>query len=109
MFKLEHTTDSVLHARFLGPRHSLTKQAVKGRKKGGGFTFGEFDSYQMLAHDVPAVLAELGYLNAESDEFIHVLRQKAIGAEPTLPDTVNIYSTRNLDLILTALYIKRTM
>mgnify|MGYP001626170377 CR=1 FL=1 len=108
LFRLEHTTDEVLHARFIGARESLTGQAVKGRKKGGGFAFGEFDSWALLSYDVPSVVAEIGFVNAESEDFNDVLSSIIQNGKANLPVTTKqLPSEKLLQAILTALYLRK--
>ena len=68
LHKLEHVTEEVMHARSIGIVSRITKQAVRGRKKGGGFRIGEFDIFALIAHDVPKVLKELYFINADDLE-----------------------------------------
>ena len=107
LFRLEHVTEEVVHARFIGSRDELTNQAKKGRKSGGGFAFGEFDSWQMLSYDVPAVVAEIAFVNAEAQEFNDMLSDIMMQGKANLPNKLEKIPTQKiLETILTALYIK---
>ena len=109
LFRLEHTTDEVLHARFIGPKESLTGQAVKGRKKSGGFAFGEFDSWALLSYDVPSVIAEIGFVNAEAEEFSDILSNIMQNGTARLPQsTKQLPSEKLINTILTALYLNKS-
>ena len=106
-FRLEHTTDEVLHAVADAPKRALTGQAMKGKKISGGHRIGEFDSWAILAHDAPAVMKELFMLNAESSDFLDSVIPNIIQqGKATLPTDLKIKSNQLLQQLLYSFHIK---
>ena len=106
-FRLEHTTDEVLHAVADAPKRALTGQAMKGKKISGGHRIGEFDSWAILAHDAPAVMKELFMLNAESSDFLDSVIPNIIQqGKATLPAELKIKSNQLLQQLLYSFHIK---
>eukprot|EP01130_Rhizamoeba_saxonica_P001964 TRINITY_DN11786_c0_g1_i1.p1 TRINITY_DN11786_c0_g1~~TRINITY_DN11786_c0_g1_i1.p1 ORF type:complete len:1120 (+),score=253.33 TRINITY_DN11786_c0_g1_i1:43-3402(+) len=54
--RLRHMVGDKYQVRSTGPRNRLTRQPVKGRKKGGGIRFGEMERDSLLAHGVSYIL-----------------------------------------------------
>jgi len=85
--KLEHVSEEVMHARSFGLISRVTKQAVRGKKKGGGLRVGEFDSWALIGHDVPNVLRELFFVNADDpDSFTEIYASIIKNGEAHLPE-----------------------
>jgi DNA-directed RNA polymerase I subunit RPA2 len=61
--RLRHMVSSGKHkVRATGPTNELTRQPIKGRKKGGGIRLGEMERDSLLSH-VTAFLLQDGLLN----------------------------------------------
>uniref|UniRef100_A0AAV1UUX8 DNA-directed RNA polymerase subunit beta n=1 Tax=Peronospora matthiolae TaxID=2874970 RepID=A0AAV1UUX8_9STRA len=56
--RLRHMVSDKSQVRATGPMNSLTRQPVKGRKKGGGIRFGEMERDSMLAHGCAFLLQD---------------------------------------------------
>jgi DNA-directed RNA polymerase beta subunit len=56
--RLRHMVSDKYQVRSTGPINSLTKQPIKGRKKGGGIRFGEMERDSLLAHGVSFMLRD---------------------------------------------------
>jgi len=95
--KLEHVTEEVMHARSFGAISRVTKQAVRGRKKGGGFRIGEFDIFTLISHNVPKVLKELYFVNADDIEsFMNMYAEIVKTGKAKLPEKLKQRPAREL-------------
>ena len=56
--RLRHMVKDKAQARATGPIDALTRQPVKGRKKGGGIRFGEMERDALVAYGVAGILKE---------------------------------------------------
>lgn len=57
--RLKHMVRDKIHARdHNGPRESLTRQPVEGRKYGGGFKMGEMEVWCMISHGAADLLID---------------------------------------------------
>lgn len=55
-------------ARAKGPIDCLTRQPIKGRKKGGGIRLGEMERDALIAHGVSSIIQERLLLVSDSHE-----------------------------------------
>jgi len=56
--RLRHMIKDKAQARSTGPIDSLTRQPIKGRKKGGGIRLGEMERDALIAHGVSYIIKE---------------------------------------------------
>jgi len=57
--RLKHMVDDKMHARDQnGPRETLTRQPVEGRKNGGGFRVGEMETWCCASHGASQLLKD---------------------------------------------------
>lgn len=56
--RLRHMVGDKYQVRSTGPRNALTRQPVKGRKKGGGIRVGEMERDSLLAHGTAFMLKD---------------------------------------------------
>lgn len=67
--RLKHMVDDKIHARDQdGPRQTLTRQPVEGRKYGGGFKMGEMETWCGISHGVSNFLIERLVDNSDAYE-----------------------------------------
>lgn len=57
--RLKHMVDDKIHSRDQnGPRETLTRQPVEGRKRGGGFRVGEMETWCICSHGASSFLID---------------------------------------------------
>jgi len=67
--RLKHMVDDKIHARDQdGPRETLTRQPVEGRKRGGGFRMGEMETWCGISHGASAFLIDRLVNNSDGYE-----------------------------------------
>lgn len=80
--RLRHMVGDKAQARATGPVEVLSRQPVKGRKKGGGIRFGEMERDSLLAHGISYCLNDrlfkssdysMGYICKECGELLAVI------------------------------------
>ena len=64
--RLKHMSKDKLHARATGPLQLLTRQPPEGRKRDGGFRFGEMERDCMLGHATVGFLKEKMFDSSDS-------------------------------------------
>jgi DNA-directed RNA polymerase II subunit RPB2 len=67
--RLKHMSKDKLHARATGPLQLLTRQPPEGRKRDGGFRFGEMERDCMLGHATMGFLKEKMFDNSDKYAF----------------------------------------
>jgi DNA-directed RNA polymerase II subunit RPB2 len=67
--RLKHMVDDKIHARDQnGPRETLTRQPVEGRKRGGGFRMGEMETWCGISHGASLFLLDRLVNNSDGYE-----------------------------------------
>lgn len=67
--RLKHMVDDKIHARDQdGPRETLTRQPVEGRKRGGGFRMGEMETWCGISHGASLFLIDRLVNNSDGYE-----------------------------------------
>ena len=67
--RLKHMVDDKIHARDQdGPRETLTRQPVEGRKRGGGFRMGEMETWCGISHGASSFLIDRLVNNSDGYE-----------------------------------------
>nr|QBK87548.1 MAG: DNA-directed RNA polymerase subunit beta [Marseillevirus LCMAC201] len=67
--RLKHMVDDKIHARNQdGPRETLTRQPVEGRKRGGGFRMGEMETWCGISHGASSFLIDRLVNNSDGYE-----------------------------------------
>jgi len=56
--RLRHMISDKYQVRATGPIDQLTKQPIKGRKRGGGIRFGEMERDSLIAHGAPFMMQD---------------------------------------------------
>ena len=88
--RLRHMVGDKAQARSTGPVEVLSRQPVKGRKKGGGIRFGEMERDALLAHGVSYCLNDRlfrssdyseGYICKECGELLATMHVKKVVEE----------------------------
>lgn len=67
--RLKHMSKDKLHARGTGPLQLLTRQPPEGRKRDGGFRFGEMERDCMLGHATQGFLKERMFNSSDKFAF----------------------------------------
>ena len=66
--RLRHMVGDKAQARATGPIEVLSRQPVKGRKKGGGIRFGEMERDTLLAHGISYCLNDRLFKSSDYSE-----------------------------------------
>lgn len=67
--RLKHMSKDKLHARGTGPLQLLTRQPPEGRKRDGGFRFGEMERDCILGHAIQGFLKERMFNSSDKYAF----------------------------------------
>jgi DNA-directed RNA polymerase II subunit RPB2 len=90
--RLKQMVDDKIFARAEGPVVRKTRQAIRGRKKGGGLKMGSMEKDALIAHGVSMILLEMIYDKA--DKFELYISEKS--GYPTIGNKhFNIYGDEN--------------
>jgi DNA-directed RNA polymerase I subunit RPA2 len=68
--RLRHMVNDKFQVRSAGPVHRLTRQPVKGRKRGGGIRFGEMERDGLLSYGASFLLRDRLYHCSDEDSVI---------------------------------------
>jgi len=114
VMKLEHMSEKKLHARGTGAYISKSLAPVRGKRRGGGQRFGEYESYSLISWNSPHIVDEMmGPLSIDhvaKNEIISEIIRKGT-AKFRLPKTnqikdimVNTLLSVNLNILGDELY-----
>ena len=93
--RLRHMVSDKSQVRATGPVMAITRQPVKGRKKGGGIRLGEMERDSLLSHGVSFILRDR-LLNCSDIHIAHVCSECG--------GMINVHAmTRRNDVVATAI------
>jgi len=97
MQALEQTSDVYSNVRSTGKYKGITKQATKGKSRGGGQSFGNLDVYAMLTYNVPGLLSEILTLRSDDHKSKRMVVNSIISSgKAELPRVVGKGGTSNM-------------
>ncbi|KAL0591904.1 hypothetical protein ABG067_000556 [Albugo candida] len=96
--RLRHMVSDKSQVRATGPMNSLTRQPVKGRKKGGGIRFGEMERDSLLAHGCSFLLQDR-LMNC-SDKHIAIVCTNCESLLSTSTQRANVETTGQTEIAI---------